>query len=109
MKMKKGVSVGEHVLNMINTMHDAEVHGATIDEMTQFSMILESLTPSFSTCTTNYVMNKLEYNMTHLLNQLYTFESLNKSNTKVEEENVVCYKSSSSKGKNKKRNDSNEK
>ncbi|XP_062075684.1 uncharacterized protein LOC133779790 [Humulus lupulus] len=33
--MKKGVSVKEHVLNMINTMHDAEVHGATINEMTQ--------------------------------------------------------------------------
>ena len=30
-KMKKGVSVREHVLNMINTMHEAEIHGATID------------------------------------------------------------------------------
>ena len=30
-KMKKGVSVREHVLNMINLMHEAEIHGATID------------------------------------------------------------------------------
>ena len=28
-KMKKGVSVREHVLNMINLMHEAEIHGAT--------------------------------------------------------------------------------
>ena len=30
-KMKKGVSVREHVFNMINPMHEAEIHGATID------------------------------------------------------------------------------
>ena len=55
-KMKKGVSVREHVLNMINLMHEAEIHGATIDERTQASIILESLTLSFSQFTTNYVM-----------------------------------------------------
>ena len=47
-KMKKGVSVKEHVLNMINLMHEAEIHGTTIDERTQISIILESLTPAFS-------------------------------------------------------------
>ena len=51
-KMKKGVSVREHVLNMINPMHEVEIHGDTIDERTQVSMILESLTPSFSQFTT---------------------------------------------------------
>ncbi|XP_062100866.1 uncharacterized protein LOC133806793 [Humulus lupulus] len=35
MRMKKGVSVREHVLNMINTMHDVEVHGETIDKRAQ--------------------------------------------------------------------------
>ena len=69
-KMKKGVSVREHVLNMINTMHDAEIQGVTIDERTQVSIILESLTPTFFVFTTNYVMNKLQYNMTQLLNEL---------------------------------------
>ncbi|XP_062104960.1 uncharacterized protein LOC133816522 [Humulus lupulus] len=72
-KMKKGVSVREHVLNMINIMHDAEVHGATNHERTQ------------------------------VLNEFQTFESLNKSNSKVEEANVVDSKPSSSKGKNNKR------
>jgi len=44
-KMRKGVSVREHVLNMINLIHEAEIHGATVDEKTQMSVILESLTP----------------------------------------------------------------
>ena len=69
-KVKKGVSVREHVLNMINLMHEAEIHGATIDERTQVSIILKSLSPAFSQFTTNYVMNKLQYNMTQLLNEL---------------------------------------
>ena len=46
-KMKKGVSIRKHVLNMINLMHEAEIHGATIDERTQVSIILESFTPTF--------------------------------------------------------------
>ena len=62
-KMKKGVSVREHVLNMINLMHEAEIHGAIIDERNQVSIILESFTLAFSQFTTNYVMNKLQYNM----------------------------------------------
>ena len=68
--MKKGVSVREHVLNMINLVHEVEIHGATIDDSTQVSIILESLTSPFSQFTTNYVMNKLQYKMTQLLNEL---------------------------------------
>ena len=67
-KMRKGVSVREHVLNMINLIHEAEIHGATVDEKTQVSVILESLTPAFIPFTTNYIMNKLEYNLIQLLN-----------------------------------------
>ena len=103
-KIKKGVSVREHVLNMINLMHKAEIHGATIDERTQVSIILESLTPAFSQFTTNYVMNKLQYNMTQLLNELQTFEAISKTRPKEGEANVVEHKPSSSSGrKNKKR------
>ena len=103
-KMKKGVSVREHVLNMINLMHEAEIHGATIDERTQASIILESLTPDFSQFTTNYVMHKLQYNMTQLLNELQTFETVSKTRPKEGEANFAEHKPSSSSGsKNKKR------
>ena len=103
-KMKKGFSVREHVLNMINLMHEAKIHGATIDERTQVSIILESLTSIFSQFTTNYVMNKLQYNMTRLLNELQTLEAISKTRPKEGEENVVEHKPSSSYvSKNKKR------
>ena len=69
-KMKRGVSIREHVLNMIKLMNEAEIHGGTIDERTQVSIILESLTSAFSQLTTNYVMNKMQYNMTQLMNEL---------------------------------------
>ena len=103
-KMKKGVSVREHVLNMINTMHEAEIHGATIDEGTQVSIILESLSPAFSAFTTNYVMNKLQYNMTQLLNELQTFEAINKGRSQEGEANVAEQKPSSSNNNKKRKN-----
>ena len=103
-KMKKGVSVREHVLNMINLMYEAEIHGATIDECNQVSIILESFTPAFSQFTTNYVMNKLQYNMTQLLYELQTFKAISKSRSKEGEANVAEHNPSSSFGsKNKKR------
>ena len=88
-KMKKGSSVREHVLNMINLIHEAEIHGATVDEKTQVSVILESLTPAFLPFTTNYIMNKLEYNLTQLLNELQTFETISKTRSKEGEANVT--------------------
>ena len=85
-------------------MHEAEIHGATIDESTQVSIILKSLTPAFSQFTTNYVMNKLQYNMTQLLNELQTFEAISKTRPKEGEANVDEHNPSSSSGrKNKKR------
>ena len=108
-KMKKGVSMREHVLSMINVMHEAEIHGAIIDEHTQVSIILESLTLSFSAFTTNYIMNKLEFNMTQLLNELQTFESLNKCIIKETKENVVEEKPSNSEEKSKRRKKNNDK
>ncbi|XP_062100246.1 uncharacterized protein LOC133806134 [Humulus lupulus] len=96
-KMKNGVSMCVHVLRMINGMHEEKIYGVVIDECTQVSIIVESLTPTFSEFTTNYIMNKLEFNMTQLLNDLPTFESLNKTITKVEEENLIEEKHSTSK------------
>lgn len=88
-KMKKGQSVGAHVLNMINYSTEAETHGATIDDGTQVSMILESLPPSFLQFKSNYVMNKLNYNMTQLLNELQTFEAISIGKVQEGEANVV--------------------
>ena len=106
-KMKRGTPVRDHVLNMINYFGEAEVHGATIDDRTQVSMILESLSPDFLQFKSNYVMNKLNYTMTQLLNELKTFESIWKNKGKdgsatVAEANVAEENPSTS-NKNKKR------
>ncbi|XP_062094012.1 uncharacterized protein LOC133800048 [Humulus lupulus] len=108
-KIKKGVSMREHVLSMINVMHEEKIHGVVIDERTQASITLESLTPAFSAFTTIYIMNKLEFNMTQLLNKLQTFVSLNKTKTKETEANVAREKPSTSKDKTKKRKKNNDK
>ena len=46
-KIKVGTSVRKHVLKMINWLNEAEIHGVVINERTQVSMILESLSPAF--------------------------------------------------------------
>ena len=105
-KMKVGSSVREHVLKMISHINEAELHGATIDEATQVGMILETLSHDFLQFKSNYVMNKLSYNLTELLNELQTFESISKEKepeTKAAEGNIAEAEPSSSKDKKRKR------
>lgn len=47
-----------------------------MDQTTQVSLILNSLTPAFLPYTSNYVMNKKEQDFHELVNGLQTFENL---------------------------------
>ena len=96
MSMSKCTPVRDHVLNMANYINEAELHGAIRDERTQVSIILDSLTPDFLQFTSNYVMNKLDYNVTQLLNELQTLEAISKTRTQKAEANVAKTKASSS-------------
>ena len=102
-KMSKGTPVRDHVLNKSNYINEVELYGAIIDERTQVSIILDSLTPNFLQFTRNYVMNKLDYNVTQLLNELQTFEAISKTRTQQAEANVAETKASSSYNNKKKR------
>ena len=62
-------------------------------------MILETLLDSFIPFKTNYVLNKMDLNLTTLMTELQTFESMIKS--KGRETNMVVASSSSSKKKKK--------
>ena len=54
------------------------------------SIILTTLPKSFDQFKSNYVMNKLKFNLTQLLTDLTTFESMIKDNkSKTDEANVV--------------------
>ena len=77
-KMKAGTSVRDHVMMMTNYFTDAEFHGAQIDEVTQVGIILNSLSHDFIQFTSNYIMNKLNYRLSQLLNELQAFEAINK-------------------------------
>ncbi|KAL5539244.1 hypothetical protein UlMin_045289 [Ulmus minor] len=79
--------------------NEAEIHASSIDQQTQVGMILETLPNSFIPFKTNYVFNKMDLNLTALMNELQTFESMIKS--KGGEPNMVVASSSSSKKKKK--------
>ncbi|KAL5545448.1 hypothetical protein UlMin_005135 [Ulmus minor] len=70
-----------------------------MDQQTQVGMILETLPNSFIPFKTNYVLNKMDLNLTALMNELQTFDSLIKS--KGGEANMVVTSSSSSNKKKK--------
>ena len=75
-KMKDGTSVREHVLRMMTHFNTAETHGGRIDERSQVTMIMETLPKSFLQFKSNYVMNKLTFTLTQLLNELTHYESM---------------------------------
>ncbi|XP_060972331.1 uncharacterized protein LOC115717818 [Cannabis sativa] len=75
-RMRPHHNVRDHLLQMTSYFQEAENHGAVIDQTTQVSLILNSLTPTFLPFTSNYVMNKLELDFHELINNLLTFENL---------------------------------
>ncbi|KAA0054556.1 hypothetical protein E5676_scaffold519G00200 [Cucumis melo var. makuwa] len=91
-RMKKDQSVKENVLDMIVKFNVAEMNGVVFDEKSQVSYILKSLSKSFLQFRCNTEMNKIEYNMTTLLKELQTFQSL--KGRKEGEANVVHSRSS---------------
>ena len=63
-RMKTGTPVRDHVMMMTNYFIEAEIHGAEIDKVTQVGIILNSLSSDFIQFTSNYIMNKLNYDLT---------------------------------------------
>ncbi|KAA0051407.1 gag/pol protein [Cucumis melo var. makuwa] len=63
---------------MVTALHFnvVEMNETVFDEKSQVSFILKSLPKSFLQFHSNAEMNKVEYNMTTLLNELQTYQSL---------------------------------
>ncbi|KAL5570299.1 hypothetical protein UlMin_026874 [Ulmus minor] len=100
-RMKLETPVRDHLLRIMAHFNEAKIHGSSIDQQTQVGMILETLPESFIPFKTNYVLNKMDLNLTALMTELQTFESMIKS--KGGEANMVVASSSSSKKKKKRR------
>ncbi|TYJ97424.1 gag/pol protein [Cucumis melo var. makuwa] len=90
--MKEGTSIREHVLDIMMHFNIAEVNGGAIDEANQVSFILESLPKSFIPFQTNASLNKIEFNLTTLLNELHCFQNLTKGKGKEVEANFATMK-----------------
>ena len=69
-RMKTRTLVRDHVMMMTNYITEAELHGAEIDQVTQVGIILNSLSLDFIQFNSNYIMNKLNYSVSQLLNEL---------------------------------------
>ena len=67
-RMNDGTSVREHVFRMMTYLNTTETHGVRIEERSQLTMIMETLSKSFLQFKSNYVMNKLSFTLTQLLN-----------------------------------------
>ncbi|KAA0041460.1 gag/pol protein [Cucumis melo var. makuwa] len=91
-RMKEGTSIREHVLDMMIHFNIVEVNGGAIDEANQVSLILESLPKSFIPFQMNASLNKIEFNLTTLLNELQRFQNLTKGKEKEVEANVATTK-----------------
>ena len=94
-KIKVRTPVRDHIMMMTNYFTEVELHGAQIDEVTQVGIILNSLSADFIQFTSNYIMNKLNYNLSQLLNELQTFESISKLGKQMGSVNLTDRTSSS--------------
>ena len=74
---------------MTNYFTEAELHGAEIDQVTQVGIILNSLSPDFIQFSSNYIMNKLNYSVSQLLNELQTFESISRLGKQMTSVNIA--------------------
>ena len=66
--MKEVTFVREHVLDMMMHFNIVAVNGGPIEDVNQVSFILESLPKSFIPFQKNATLNKIEFNLTTLLN-----------------------------------------
>ena len=73
--MNTKMRFGTHVMTMANYFNEAELHGSTLDEPTQISIILNSLPKEFNHFISSYVMHKLNYGISQLLDELQ-YESI---------------------------------
>ncbi|KAA0034976.1 gag/pol protein [Cucumis melo var. makuwa] len=102
-QMKEGTFVREHVLDMIMHFNISEVNGEPIDKANQVKFILQSLLKSFIPFQKNVSLNKIEFNVTTLLNELQRFQTLTLGKGKKVETNVATTQKKFLKGSSSKR------
>ena len=74
MKMREEQSVHDHCMTMIKNLEELEKLELSMQRELKVDLILQSLTSSFGQFIINYHMNKLDCNLSELINMLVTIE-----------------------------------
>ena len=82
-RMSKGTSMRDHMIKMIRLFNELGDLSADIDWETQNNIVLETLPPSFNHFELNYSMDKLEWSLTELMQQLQIVETIVKGHPNV--------------------------
>ena len=70
MKMHDGQLVQDHCMTMIKDLKVLKKLGLTVQRELKVDLILQFLTSSFEQFIVNYHINKLDYNLSELVNML---------------------------------------
>ena len=82
-RMSEGTPVRDHMIKMIGLFNELGDLGADIDWERQNNMVLETLPSSFNHFKLNYSMNKLEWSLTKLMQQLQIAKTIVKGQPNV--------------------------
>ncbi|KAI9169007.1 hypothetical protein LWI28_005411 [Acer negundo] len=74
--MKPGQAVKDHMMKVIAHLNIAELHGAEIDGETKIDMVVNSLSDSFDQFKLDYTLNKKEYSLQGLMQDVQTAEKI---------------------------------
>ena len=77
MKLREGVPPDDHTLKMINGLGRLDGYGVVMPNRLKVNLILQSLPPSYKPFITNYNLNRIERNLSELLNELKEFHRQN--------------------------------
>ncbi|KAK1591798.1 hypothetical protein Q3G72_013860 [Acer saccharum] len=76
LRMKPGQAVKDHMMKVIAHLNIAELHGAEIDGETKIDMVVNSLSDSFDQFKLDYTLNKKEYTLQGLMQDVQSAEKI---------------------------------
>ncbi|XP_031274554.1 uncharacterized protein LOC116133020 [Pistacia vera] len=77
MKLREGVPPDDHTIKMINGLGRLDGYGVVMLDRLKVNLILQSIPSSYKLFITNYNFNRIEQNLSELLNELKEFHRKN--------------------------------
>ncbi|XP_031283942.1 uncharacterized protein LOC116142663 [Pistacia vera] len=84
-RLREGLSPDDHVIKMINILGRLDAFGIVMSDSLKVNLILQCLPPSFKPFITNYSLNRIEYTLRELLNEILQFYNQGRKEKRQEE------------------------